>query len=107
MSKATLIKRNISLGLAYRFRGSIHYHHDEKHGSIQADMVLEKEFRLLHLDLTAARRLLPRQLGQRFSNPTHTVTHFLQQGHTYFNKPHLLIVPLSWPSILKPLGLQG
>jgi hypothetical protein len=43
------------LGLAYSFRGSVHYHHNGKHGSIQADMVLE-EPRVLHLDLKAARR---------------------------------------------------
>jgi hypothetical protein len=40
--------------LAYRFRGSVHYH-GGKHGSIQAGMVLE-ELRSLHLDPTAARR---------------------------------------------------
>ena len=28
-----------------------------KHGSLQADMVLEKELRVLHLDMKAARRL--------------------------------------------------
>jgi hypothetical protein len=46
---------------------------------------------------------------RRVSLPTPTVTHFLQQGHTYSNKatptptrPHLLIVPLSGPSIFKP-----
>jgi hypothetical protein len=44
------------LGLAYRFRGSVHYHHGGKHGSIQAGLVLEKELRDLHLDLKAARR---------------------------------------------------
>jgi hypothetical protein len=41
------------LGLAYRFRGSVHYHHGGKHGSIQADMVLEKELRVIDLDLEA------------------------------------------------------
>jgi hypothetical protein len=49
MTKATLIKENISLGLAYHFRGSVHYHHGRKHGIMQADMVLE-EPRVLHLD---------------------------------------------------------
>jgi hypothetical protein len=34
------------LGLAYSFRGSVHYHH----GSVEADLVLEKELRVLHLD---------------------------------------------------------
>ena len=53
MIKATLIKANICLGLAYSFRGSVHYHHGRKHGNVQADMVLE-ELRVLHLDLKAA-----------------------------------------------------
>jgi hypothetical protein len=30
------------IGLAYSFRGLVHYHHDRKHGSMQADMVLER-----------------------------------------------------------------
>ena len=38
------------MGLAYRFRGLIYYH-GGKHGSLQADMVLEKELRILHLIL--------------------------------------------------------
>jgi hypothetical protein len=37
-----------------QFRGSVHYHHGGKHGSIQAGMVLEEELRVLHLDLKAA-----------------------------------------------------
>jgi hypothetical protein len=32
MTKATLIKPNIPLKLAYSFRGSVHYHHGGKHG---------------------------------------------------------------------------
>jgi hypothetical protein len=48
------------LGLAYKFRGSVHYPHGRKHGSIRADMVLEKELRVLHLDPKASiRRLSP------------------------------------------------
>ena len=38
------------MGLAYSFRGSEHYHHGWKHGSIQVDMVLEEELRVLYLD---------------------------------------------------------
>jgi hypothetical protein len=45
----------------------------------------------------------------RVLKPTPTVTHLLQQGHTYYNKAtattiglFLLIVPLSGPSICKP-----
>ena len=56
MTKATLIKTNIYLELAYSFRGLVHYHHGRKHGTDQADMVLEKELRVLHLDLKTARR---------------------------------------------------
>ena len=41
MTTATIIKENISLGLAYSFRGLVCYHQGEMHGSMQADMVLE------------------------------------------------------------------
>jgi hypothetical protein len=34
--------------LVYSFRGSVHYHHGRKHGSVQADMMLEK-LRVLEL----------------------------------------------------------
>jgi hypothetical protein len=55
MTKATLLtNENISLGLPYTFRGSVHYHHGGKHGSMQLDMVLEKELRVLYLDPQAA-----------------------------------------------------
>jgi hypothetical protein len=37
------------LGLAYRFRGSVHYYQVRKYGSILIGMVLEKEMRILHL----------------------------------------------------------
>jgi hypothetical protein len=57
MNKATLIKANISLGLAYSFRGSVHCHHGTKHGIVQTDLVLEKT-RVLYLDPKAARRRL-------------------------------------------------
>jgi hypothetical protein len=63
MTKTTLIKNNISSGLAYRFRGSVHYHQGRKHGSMQAGMV-QAELRVLHLHLNAANgRLASRQLG--------------------------------------------
>jgi hypothetical protein len=58
MTKTTLIKVNIELGLTYSFRSSVHYYHGRKHGSLQSDMVLEKELRVLHLDPKAARRQL-------------------------------------------------
>jgi hypothetical protein len=41
---------NISLGLVYTFRGSVHYHHGRKYGSTQAGMVLEElSLSVLHL----------------------------------------------------------
>jgi hypothetical protein len=52
-----LIKGSIYVGLAYRFRGSVHYHHGGKHGNMQADIVLE-ELRVLQLDSKVTRRRL-------------------------------------------------
>ena len=40
MTIVTLMKEKIELGLAYSFRGLVHYCHDEKHGTRQAHMVL-------------------------------------------------------------------
>jgi hypothetical protein len=46
------------LGLAYNFRGLVHYQLGRKHGGVQANMMLEKELRALHLDPTASKRRL-------------------------------------------------
>jgi hypothetical protein len=46
------------LGLAYSFRGSLHYHNGRKDGSVQVDIVPEKKLRVLHLDLMAVRKRL-------------------------------------------------
>jgi hypothetical protein len=43
MAIETLIKANIKLRLDYSFKGSVHYHHGRKCGSLEADMVLGKE----------------------------------------------------------------
>ena len=59
MTTATLIKENISLGLAYSFRGLVRYCHGGKHHSMQADMVLERELRgLQSIGRTAGREPL-------------------------------------------------
>jgi hypothetical protein len=42
------------LGLAYRFRDLAHYPDAGKHGRVQADTVLKKELRVLHLDQKTA-----------------------------------------------------
>ena len=61
-TKATLIKDNIQLGLAYSFRSSAHYDHGWRHGCVQADMMLEV-LGVLHLDQKTARRRLSSALG--------------------------------------------
>ena len=38
------------IGLAYSFRDLVHYHHGGKHRDMHADMVREKELKVLHLD---------------------------------------------------------
>ena len=57
-----------------------------RHGSIQADTVLEKESRVVYLAQKTKKE---------------TVTYFLQQGNATSIRPHLLIVPLPVPSIFK------
>jgi len=91
MTKATITKDNSSWRLAYSVRGSVRYQHGRKHGSTQADMVLEKEPRVLPLiwrqsgeewHLQGARKKLS------LPTPTHSDTlpptrpHLLQQCHT-------------------------
>ena len=49
VTMTSIVKVNIELGLAYSFRGSVHYLHGEEHGCMQADMVLQKELGVLHL----------------------------------------------------------
>ena len=41
-------------GAGLQLRGLGHHRHGGKHGGIQADMVLEEELRVLHLDPWAA-----------------------------------------------------
>ena len=72
--------------------------------------MVQEELRVLHLHLKAAKWKTDFQAAMvRVLKPTPTVTHLLQQGHTYSNRatptptgPHLLIVPLPEPSIYKP-----
>ena len=80
MTNATLIKKLIKLALAYSLRSLVYYPHGGSHGGIQADIVLEKELRVRHLDSKAPRKRLAstgRQeealvnTGQRLSKLTH------------------------------------
>jgi hypothetical protein len=56
----------MQLGLAYSFRGLVHYHHGRKHDSRQANTVLEKELRVLHLESQAAGREKATEFGLGF-----------------------------------------
>ena len=44
------------MGAGLQFRGLVHYHDGGKYGIGQADMVPEKELRVLHLDPQTAAR---------------------------------------------------
>lgn len=50
-------------------RDSVKYNYGKKHGSMQAVLVLERELRILYLDMKSDRR--------RFSKASPTVTYFL------------------------------
>jgi hypothetical protein len=52
------------IGTGLHFRGSVYYHHGRKDGSLQTDIVLEKELRVLYLDPKAARGRLTSTLGR-------------------------------------------
>jgi hypothetical protein len=97
MTTATLIKTNISLGLAHSFRCLVHYHHSRKHGNMQADM----ELRVLHWDPQVAGRNSDTLARSEHLRPQRPCPRDLQQSHAYYNKatpiptrPQLLLVPL-------------
>ena len=79
------------MGLAYRFRGLVHHHHSGKHEGMQADMVLEKELRVLHLDPQGSGKEL-KYYSPNKAIPTPT-------------RPHLLIVTLSINQAFKHVSL--
>jgi hypothetical protein len=80
---AALTEEGVQLGLAYSFRGLIYFHYGGKHGSMWADVGLEKELRVLHPDPQPAGREQHRGwlvlLKPKSPSPA---THFLHQGHT-------------------------
>jgi hypothetical protein len=55
------------IGVAYSFRGSVHYHHSEKHGSIYIDlwlrMLIRRQTEGNCLLQAARRRALPHWVG--------------------------------------------
>jgi hypothetical protein len=106
MAKATLIK-DIQLGLAYKFRGLVHFHQGRKHGCIQAGTGGGESSTS---SFSGSQEKTGSHVARRrVSLYTLTVLYFLQQGHTSSNKatlpptsPHLLLVPLPGASIFKP-----
>ena len=54
ITRQLLQRKTFHWGWLTSFRGLVCRHHGKKHGSVQADMVLEKELRVLHLYLQAA-----------------------------------------------------
>ena len=84
---ATLMKENISLGLAYRFRGLVHYCYGRKHGSTQVDMVLERsqEFYIWIIWWQEERNTGHLAWTSETSKPAPSDT-FTQQNHIYSNK---------------------
>ena len=75
--------------LAYSFRCPVYYHHSGKHGSMQADMVLE-EPRVLHLDPWAAEgdgRCSTLGRAGAYIRPKHLPS----QWHTSSNKATLYV----------------
>jgi hypothetical protein len=83
------------LGLAYSFKGSVHYHNSRKHGSIQADMMLEK-LRVLYLDLKASRKRLDstgsqEALSQHWEETEHRdIKAHSHSGTSPPTRPHLV-----------------
>jgi hypothetical protein len=70
------------LGLAYKFRGSVHYHQCRKYGSIQAGMVQELLKVPFLVPKTNRRRLASQELRKRSLKAHAHRDYFLQQGHT-------------------------
>jgi hypothetical protein len=71
-----------------QLRGLHHCHHGRDHSSMQVDMLLENEFKVLHLDLQTTERKrepLSLALASETSKPSDTLPltkpHQLQQGH--------------------------
>ena len=80
------------MGLAYSFRGLVHYYDGRKNDNLQADMVPGRQLRVLHLDpLIAGNNSDQASLARlQFLGPQSSglsdVTDLLLQSHTYSKK---------------------
>jgi hypothetical protein len=91
------------IGVALQFRDLARYHHFWKHGSMQAHGTQEGAESSTSRSVGSAGK----ELVCTFETlmPTPTVTHFLQQVNTYFNKSYLLTVPLPMGQAFKYMSL--
>ena len=99
-------------------RGLVHCHHGGEHGRTQADMVWEREPRVLHLDCPAAggegHGAWLEHLKLQSTTLPRPMTHFPQQGCTYSNKailpnaaPEAVLYIRAWgPFSFKPAHLR-
>jgi hypothetical protein len=87
------MKEDVYLEVAYRFRSLVHYCYGGKHGGMQADMVLEKELRVIHLDLKVIgkelyatkpriKHLNHKACSHRYIRPPIISSYLLQHDHT-------------------------
>ena len=67
------------------------------HDGMWADIEMEKELRVLHLDPAGNRKWSESGCGFSLyeASKTSTVTDFYQQGHACYNRTTLIIAPLS------------
>jgi hypothetical protein len=101
------LKENI---LIYSFRGLAHYHHGGKHGStFQANIALEKELRVLHLNLQAAEgNYTGHNLSLRgLKNPPSQQHIFPNKATSTPTRPHFLIVPIPMGQAFKHMSIWG
>ena len=89
------------------------YHHGRKHGSVQPDIVLEMELRVLHLDLKTARLSstgsqemteIARWAELKPGRPPKAHPHSTTSPPT---RPYLLVMPFLVGKAFKPVSLWG
>ena len=87
-------KRQHLIKAGLQFWGFLHWDHGRKHDGTQADVVLERKLRVLHLNRHAAGREWNPGPGLNiWALKTHPLWHTSsKKSYNYSNKPHLLIV---------------
>ena len=84
LTKATAIQDN-QLGLDYRVRSSVPYHHGEQLSAFRQSSYWRR-WEFYFYVLKGRQKTNFQEARRNISKPTSTVTHFLQHGHTYSNK---------------------